>query len=111
MNLAALGDQIKYYRKRHKLTIKQLATAVNISVSHLEQIECGSGRPSIFVIQSLANALNIPIDCLFQDYSRQSSIVALLYEAEILMSKLSPEDLTLAENCMRPLFEKCESQD
>jgi len=58
-NLISLGSEIRQVRKARLLTLKDLAEATGISVSHLSAIERSATNPSLEVINKIADALNI----------------------------------------------------
>lgn len=59
-----LGETIKICRKKKGLTQAQLAELANISMSHLCLMEKNKRAPSISAIESIANALDIPLSVL-----------------------------------------------
>ena len=64
-----LGEKIKLFRKEKGLTQKQLGKACNPSMSAaaVRQYELGKRNPKIETVQKIAQALNIPAGCLFND--------------------------------------------
>ncbi len=62
-----LGLTIAYYRKLAGMTQEQLAKAVNISRTHLSNIEAPNMRTSVSLdlLFDLADALEIPVSKLF----------------------------------------------
>lgn len=54
-----IGNALKTIRKSKQLTQKQLADKVGISNTYLSEIENNSRRPSIDVIKTIADALQI----------------------------------------------------
>lgn len=50
---------IKQYRKKRKLTEKQLAAMVDISQGYLNKIEKGLKTPSLQTLEKLAKALKV----------------------------------------------------
>lgn len=56
-----LGENILAIRKKHGLTIKELAESVNVSASMLSQIERGLANPSIATMKAIADALEEPL--------------------------------------------------
>lgn len=64
-----LGKNIAFYRKQSGLTQVQLALKLEISREHLSHIEIGIKRPSLELLFSIAEILNIETKDLF-DFSR-----------------------------------------
>jgi len=52
-----IGKVIRHRRTIIPLTLRQLATASGVSISHLARIESGSRRPSPWVLQKIAKQL------------------------------------------------------
>jgi len=63
-----LKFNITYTRKMQGMTQLQLAEKVNISRTHMSNIEAPNGdtSPSLDVLISIANALGVPIAKLFE---------------------------------------------
>lgn len=57
--LVRSGMQLKYYRKKSKLTLEQLAAKTALSASYISKIERGIVSPSADAIQTLSYALNL----------------------------------------------------
>lgn len=71
----SLGEKIKAYRTRQRLSLADLAEASGISKSLISQIERSVVNPSVATIRSLARALAIPVFLLFLDDEPQSDLV------------------------------------
>jgi len=67
----ALGAQIRLLRRRGELTVSDLAVAAGISAGMLSKIENGQISPSLATLQSLAQALNVPLTQLFATFEEQ----------------------------------------
>ncbi len=61
----ALGVQIRLLRRKHDLSVSDLAGAAGISLGMMSKIENGQISPSLTTLQSLAGALSVPISSLF----------------------------------------------
>lgn len=61
-----LGLNISYYRKEKGLSQMQLAEKVEISRTHMSRIENNDCAVSLDVIFSIAKALEIPVNKLFE---------------------------------------------
>lgn len=66
----ALGRQIKHLRNNLGLTGAEFAASASISASMLSKIETGQISPSLQTLQSIAQALNVPIATLFTGHDR-----------------------------------------
>ncbi len=63
----AIGKRIKIARIKADLTQERLAEMVEISPTHMSNIETGTTRVSLTAIVSLANALSVTVDDLLCD--------------------------------------------
>lgn len=61
-----LGRRIREGRRHRKLTLQQLANQVNISASHISQIERGIANPSVSSLLGIAGILELPMEFFFQ---------------------------------------------
>ncbi|MBA2769236.1 MAG: helix-turn-helix transcriptional regulator [Sporichthyaceae bacterium] len=78
-----LGAYIRAQRQLADLSLRQLAGLTNVSNAYLSQIERGLHQPSLKVLRSIANALNL-------------SQEALLAEAGLIDHASSPTDARTA---------------
>lgn len=67
----SIGREIKLYRTKIGLTIAELAKLANLSSGMLSKIENGNTSPSLGTLQSLSNALNIPITAFFRKFEEE----------------------------------------
>ena len=88
LDYRAIGKRIKIARIKADLTQERLAEAVEISPTHLSNIETGTTRVSLTAIVNLANALSVTVDDLLCDSVIQAKpqfekdIVALLEDCD-----------------------------
>lgn len=64
-----MNNAVRDMRKKRKLTQEALANMVNISRTHLSEIENGNAVPSVFVAQRIAKALKVKVESIFFDKS------------------------------------------
>jgi len=57
----ALGEYVRAQRKYHKLSLRELASLTQLSNAYISQLERGLHEPSLRVIRSLADALNVSV--------------------------------------------------
>jgi transcriptional regulator with XRE-family HTH domain len=62
--MRALGEFIRVQRKLAKLSLREVAEMANVSNAYLSQIERGLHEPSVRVLKSVAQALNLSADTL-----------------------------------------------
>lgn len=71
----SIGRRIKAARISLDMTQERLAEQVNLSPSHLSNIETGTTKVSLSTIVKLANALHVSVDGLLADSVVQSKAV------------------------------------
>jgi transcriptional regulator with XRE-family HTH domain len=59
-----LGEYIKLQRQMADLSLRRLAEMTKVSNAYLSQIERGLHQPSVRVLRSIAQALNVSADTL-----------------------------------------------
>ena len=67
LDYKSLGKRVKIARIRAELTQEKLAEAVELSPTHLSNIETGTTRVSLQTMVHLANALGVTADDLLCD--------------------------------------------
>lgn len=71
---AAIGAQVRSLRKKHDMTVMELAKQTGLSIGMLSKIENGVTSPSLSTLQALAQALNVPITSFFTQFEEQRDI-------------------------------------
>ncbi|MEL6808369.1 MAG: helix-turn-helix domain-containing protein [Pseudomonadota bacterium] len=71
----ALGREINTLRKRQRLTVTELSDMTKISAGMLSKIENGAISPSLTTLQSLANALGVPLVTFFEGYDEPRGVM------------------------------------
>ena len=74
LDYKAIGKRIKIARIKADLTQERLAEMVEISPTHMSNIETGTTRVSLTAIVSLANALSVTVDDLLGDSVVKSKV-------------------------------------
>jgi transcriptional regulator with XRE-family HTH domain/uncharacterized cupin superfamily protein len=64
-NPATIGTKLWDARQKNKMSLRELASAAEISASMLSQIETGKAYPSVRSLYKIAAALNVPLDYFF----------------------------------------------
>ncbi|MBS9776269.1 MAG: cupin domain-containing protein [Fusobacterium sp.] len=62
-----IGEKLKKSRNDKKISLRELATRVELSASFLSQIEQGKASPSIENLKKIANALDVRVSYLIDD--------------------------------------------
>lgn len=61
-----VASKLKYYRKKQKLTLKELSEKTGISVGYLSHLENGSrSNPSMKTMYKISQAVNTSIEAVF----------------------------------------------
>ncbi|MGL5174922.1 MAG: helix-turn-helix domain-containing protein [Cetobacterium sp.] len=63
----SIGERIKKSRNEKSLSLRELATMVDLSASFLSQIEQGKASPSIENLKKIANSLDVRVSYLIED--------------------------------------------
>jgi transcriptional regulator with XRE-family HTH domain len=61
-----LGDFIRVQRRFADLSLRQLSELANVSNAYLSQVERGLYRPSAHVLKSIADALDLSAETLYE---------------------------------------------
>ncbi len=61
-----LGDFIRVQRQMANLSLRQLSALTEVSNPYLSQVERGLHEPSVRVLRSIADALNVSAETLFE---------------------------------------------
>lgn len=64
-SLVSLGSEFRQVRKARRMTLKALASASGVSISHLSAIERGAANPSIETVYAIADGLGVAADWFF----------------------------------------------
>jgi len=67
----AIGRAVRSFRRQHNITVADLAKSTGISIGMLSKIENGVTSPSLTTLQTLANALSIPLTSFFRGFEEQ----------------------------------------
>jgi len=62
-----VGRKVRYLRKVHQLTIKQLAAGCSLSPNAISLVERGEVAPTVATLCKIASALGVPASSLFQE--------------------------------------------
>lgn len=70
----AIGRQVRSFRRQQEITVAELAGITGLSIGMLSKIENGNTSPSLTTLQTLANALSVPLTSFFRQFeeSRQA---------------------------------------
>lgn len=72
---AAIGHEVRAYRKKLGITVSDLASATGISLGMLSKIENGNISPSLTTLQALSRALGVPLTAFFRRFEEVRNAV------------------------------------
>jgi XRE family transcriptional regulator, aerobic/anaerobic benzoate catabolism transcriptional regulator len=87
---AAVGRLVRLARAKRGATRRQLAQDSGASERYLAQIESGQGNPSVIILKSIADALDVPIIELLPRMNGRSAAMAHVLD---LIARLPPSEL------------------
>ncbi len=67
----ALGREVRRLRKKHGMTVSELASVAALSAGMLSKIENGVTSPSLGTLRSLASALNVSMTAFFRPFEER----------------------------------------
>jgi transcriptional regulator with XRE-family HTH domain len=68
---AAIGQQVRLFRKKLDMTVAELAKQASISTGMLSKVENGRTSPSLVTLYALSTALNVPVTAFFRRFEEQ----------------------------------------
>jgi transcriptional regulator with XRE-family HTH domain len=71
----AIGREIHAFRNQQNITVAELAAETNLSIGMLSKIENGNTSPSLSTLQTISNALSVPLTAFFRQYEEQRMAV------------------------------------
>ena len=89
--LAAIGREVRKSRAKRGMTRRQLAQASRTSERYLAQIEGGAGNPSVSVLRSIAQALDLPAAALLPEAKARPAALERIFD---LIAQVPPRELS-----------------
>ncbi len=71
----AIGREVRSHRRKQEITVADLSLATGLSIGMLSKIENGNTSPSLTTLQTLADALSVPITSFFRGFEEARSAV------------------------------------
>lgn len=71
----AIGREVRGQRKKLGITVAELAAATGLSVGMLSKIENGNTSPSLSTLQTLSQALALPVTSFFKRFEEDRAAV------------------------------------
>jgi transcriptional regulator with XRE-family HTH domain len=92
----AVGERLRFLRKKHGLTLNFVADSLGISYQQFQKYEKGASRLSLEYAQKFANLIGTPISSV-ADVSSSSTIAGMSDNGQKALDALSEIDETLSE--------------
>ena len=64
----AIGREVRAFRRKQEITVAELSATTGLSIGMLSKIENGNTSPSLTTLQTLANALAVPLTSFFRGF-------------------------------------------
>jgi len=71
----AIGREVRAFRRQQEITVAELSNVTGLSIGMLSKIENGNTSPSLTTLQTLANALSVPITSFFRRFEETRQAV------------------------------------
>ena len=102
--IKTVGERLKHCRMRKGLSQEQLAEKCGLHPTYIGQVERGEKNATIESIWKIANALELPLEVLFEKlveyYSEEENLSAQAYNILDTLSKDDPRLMLTILNCI-----------
>lgn len=71
----AIGREVRAFRRQQQITVAELSAITGLSIGMLSKIENGNTSPSLTTLQTLANALSVPLTSFFRRFEEHRQAV------------------------------------
>jgi transcriptional regulator with XRE-family HTH domain len=71
----AIGREVRAFRHQKNITVAELARLTGLSIGMLSKIENGNTSPSLTTLQTLSNALSVPMTAFFRRHEQNRDVV------------------------------------
>ncbi len=71
----AIGREVRAYRRQKGVTVAELSKLTGLSIGMLSKIENGNTSPSLTTLQTLSNALSVPLTSFFRRFEETRDAV------------------------------------
>lgn len=71
----AIGREVRAFRRQREITVADLSASTGLSIGMLSKIENGNTSPSLTTLQTLANALAVPLTAFFRGFEETRAAV------------------------------------
>lgn len=71
----AIGREVRSHRRQQNITVAELSATTGLSIGMLSKIENGNTSPSLTTLQTLSNALSVPLTTFFKGFEENREAV------------------------------------
>lgn len=71
----AIGREVRAFRRKQEITVAELSATTGLSIGMLSKIENGNTSPSLTTLQTLSNALSVPLTSFFRRFEEDRMAV------------------------------------
>ena len=71
----AIGREVRAFRRKQEITVAELSATTGLSIGMLSKIENGITSPSLTTLQTLADALAVPLTSFFRGFEEKRMAV------------------------------------
>lgn len=71
----AIGREVRAFRRKQEITVADLSATTGLSIGMLSKIENGNTSPSLTTLQTLSDALSVPLTAFFRGFEEARSAV------------------------------------
>ena len=100
----AIGKRVKAARINAHFTQEELSEKINMSLSHISNIETGNTKLSLPAILEIANALSVSVDELLCDNNTQT-VTVYQNELQRIVSDCSYNEMQIITDVVKTLIE------
>lgn len=100
----AIGKRVKSARINAHLTQEELSEKINMSLSHISNIETGNTKLSLPAILEIANALSVSVDELLCDNNTQT-VAVFQNELQKLVADCSYREMQIITDIVKTTIE------
>lgn len=104
LDYKAIGKRIKIARINADMTQEALAAKVNLSPSHMSNIETGTTKVSLTTIVNIANALSVTVDDLLCDNLVRARI-QMERDIQAVLDGCDDYEIRVAKNTVQAVIE------
>lgn len=96
-----IGKNIKKFRKQKHFSQRKLANELNLSLSHISQIERGSKAASIDTYEHIANYFGVDVPALFTDPDKPKiRYTKVLHDINAILEDMEPKQLYIIRHLL-----------